>query len=178
MAIDIIPKQETKQKTAISPFKILYYLVVILLFATFLSYFFIEVSLKGAKQNLEELKIAISAKETKELKELEAGILRSKKQIDIFSSLFASYKKASSFFNFLKQNCHKQVFFSNLDLNIEGCALDIAGKAESFKVLGEQILVFQEQGLINNVSLTSLSMEREGRVKFELSLSLNSGIFK
>lgn len=178
MAIDIIPKQEVKQKFVISPFEILYYLVIILLFVTFLSYFIVEISLKRSEQTLDELKTAISTKETKELKALEADVLRSKQQIDIFSHLFASYKKASSFFNFLKQNCHKQVFFSGINLNIEKDALEITGKAENFKVLGEQMLIFQMQDFIDNVSLMSLSMEREGGIEFGLSFSLDAKIFK
>lgn len=178
MAIDIIPKEETKQKVVISPFKILYYLVIFLLFATFLSYFIIEISLRKSEQNLAELKTAIFAKETKESKAIEADVLRSKQQIDIFSSLFTSYKKASKIFNFLKQNCHKQVFFSGIDLDTEKGALNITGKAENFKVLGEQMLIFQMQDFIDNVSLTSLSMEREGGIKFQLLLSLDAKIFQ
>jgi len=145
---------------------------------TFLSYFALGRFNKSSQKELEELRAAISEKRTPRTKELEEEVLSSKKKIDIFSTLLDSHKKSSGFFKFLKETCHKKISFSKVDLDIEEAKVELSGKAESFRVLGEQVLILKKENLIQNLSLSKVSLGREGGIEFDLVLFLNPKVFK
>jgi len=178
MAIEIIPKKKIRKWIEISPFEILYYLVIILLLVVFLSYFGFDILINSSQQELAELEASISQKESKEVQMLEERVLQSKEKIDTFAALLGAHKKSSNFFSFLKQNCHQEIFFSKVDLNVEESEVSMSGKAESFGTLGEQILIFKTQDFVEGLVLHRISMGKEGGIEFGLSLSLNPEIFK
>lgn len=178
MAIDIIPKPGAIAKREVSYSQVLSYVLIILLLFAFLGYFSLNVMVKKSQQKLEEVKSAVSKTETKEVQELEDKIIRAKEKIGLFSKLLDSRKKSSNFFNFLKENCHSKASFSELKLDLERGEVVISGQAESFRVLGEQMLIFKNSELIQSVNLSTVSIEREGGIGFELNLSLDPRIFK
>jgi len=180
MAIEIIPKPKIKgkPKIEIAPLDLLYYLVIFLLCLTFLSYLGMLFLSQSLQKELADLKTAIAQKESKEAKLLEQRILNTKEKIDTFFTLFSSYKKSTALFNFLKENCHKKVFFSKVDLNVPENKLLLSGRAESFRALQEQMLIFQKEALVKDALLTDISIGEEGGVDFNLTLIFDPKVFK
>ena len=179
MPVEIIPKKRTVvSKPGISPFNILYYLALILLFIAFLSYFWINISYKKSKQELAGIEAAIAEKETKKVKSLEERVLLAKEKIETFTALFRRHKKTTNLFDFLKQNCHKKAFFSRTEIDAEQSIVKLTGKVESLRALAEQILIFREQDLVNNLTLLEVNIGKKGGIDFEIKLSLNSQIFR
>lgn len=178
MAIEIVPKPKLRAKAGISLFDALYYLVIFLLIVTFLSYFVLNFLSQSVQKELKEIETAISQKQTKEIKMLEERVLASGDKIDVFSVLLNFHTRTSTFFNFLREHCHKKVFFSKIDLDVEESEVLLSGTAESFRALGEQTLIFKKQYLVKNVFLSAASMGREGGIEFELTLFLDPNIFK
>jgi hypothetical protein len=176
--LEIIPKQRAAPKPKVSLFEILYYLTLILFLIALLSYFWLGVSYRRSEQKLEEIEAGIAEKETKGVKALEERIIRAKAKIETFASLFKQYKKNTTLFNFLKENCHKKVFFSDVEIDAEENMLKIAGKVESFKVLAEQILIFRGQDFVNSLTLKSINISKEGGIGFDIILFINPQIFK
>jgi len=178
VAIEIIPKPREKKGISFSIVNILYYLVIFSVFFALLAYIGIIYFSGSAEKRLEELKAELIKKETKQVKLFEEEIFNTKQKIDIFANLLDSYKKSSAFFDFLKQNCHKKVFFSETSLDLDAGQVRFIGKAEGFRTLGEQMLIFKQKESVKNVSLSQVSLEKEGGVSFELSLSFNPEAFK
>ena len=177
MAIEIAPKDRTKSKLKASVSQVLYYLVLALLVVTFLSYFVFNAFNKRAKNELKQLDIAISAKETAEVKALEQDALNKKTKIDIFADLLGSHKKTSYFFNFLQQNSHNNVALTKVELGSESAEAIVSGNAKSFKDLGEQIMIFQEKDIVKDVDLFDVFLQKQGGVGFELRVGLDPEIF-
>ena len=178
MAIEIIPKQKIEKKFQISISEIIYYLVVILLITSFLSYFGLDILAKSSQRKLIELKTDISEQETKKVKALEQEVVLKQKKIHVFTGLLDSHKKTSYLFDFLKKNCHEKVVFSRIELDSQAPQTIVSGIASSFRVLGEQIMIFQEQEFIENAELSKASLGKEGGIDFTLKLYLDSQIFQ
>lgn len=99
-------------------------------------------------------------------------------KIKDFAVLLNSHKLPVNFLNFLERNTHPKVWFSNLNLNLEKNVLDISGYAENFGVLGQQTTIFKNQDFIKNINLSWASLDKEGKVNFNLQLTLDPKIFK
>lgn len=178
MAIEIIPKTKTKPEKELSLPDIFFYLFLVLFVILLLAYAGLEYSWRKGEKHLEELKENIAQKQAAEINVLEKEILEAKKKIDDFSSLVEFYPKTSRFFEFLETVCHKEVFFSDIDVNTEETSAIISGKAENFRILGEQLLILKKEKLIKKAELNRLFIAKEGGVDFEIVLSLDPKVFK
>jgi len=178
MAIEIVPKQRTKQGIEISSVTILYYLSIVALFVIFSIFLGLNFIYKSSQKELIKIEDTLRSKETSETKALEQKVLVAKDKIDLFSGLFNSYKKGTSFFNFIKENCHKKVYFSKAAINLERSEFSTSGVAEGFGALGEQILILKNSELVREVRLSRVSLEKEGGVRFDLVVLFTPNVFK
>lgn len=176
MAIEIIPKEEIKP----SPWqKILLYIVVFLLLLSIAGYFLLDYYfIEKANQEIQDLETKISEAKTPQQIALEEELKSYQKKIDDFSSLFAKHKKGSNFFDFLEKNTHPKVYFSELSLNIKGNQVNLSGQTESFKILGEQLLIFRNADLIQDLKLSKVGSSEEGKIEFTFIFSLKPQLFQ
>ena len=176
MAIEIIPKEEIKP---VPWQRILFYFFIFLLLISIAGYFALDYYfLKKAQQELQTLEMKIAEAKTPQQIALEKEILDYQEKIEDFASLFLAHKKSSNFFNFLEKITHPKIFFSELNLNTTGSQVNLSGQAESFQVLGEQLLIFRNTKSIQNVNLSEVKIGKEGEIGFTFNLSLNPGLFK
>ena len=179
MAIEIIPKPRGRRGFNVPIPDILHYFVISLLVTTILSYLIFYISGIRAEARLEELNTLILEKDTAETRALEEKVSTLKEKVAAFGKLIASYGKGSCFFDFLSNLCHPKVFFYRVGLDMPESAVRLSGQASGFKALREQVLIFKEEELIKEVSLSRASIEEEkGGVTFDLELLLDSGVFK
>ncbi len=177
MAIEIIPKQKLeKKKTSI--LDMLYYFAVSLPFFLFLIYLGVILFHNRAEARLAELDFLIAQQETPEAKALEKKVLKQKEKIDIFSNILLSYKKSSPCLELLKSVCHKQVVFTNAEIISEMSQIILSAETNDFKTLIEQILLFKQEPLIENVQLIKGSVQEEGGIAFGVILSIDVELFK
>jgi len=182
MPIEIIPKK---------PIKIALWLNILFGFSIFLllmvgsSYFELKhlqenasTTIQALEAEIKEVKTIIKTPEGKTLEELEKELEAEKEKIDDFSAVLTAHQLNSKFFPLLERATHPKVFFSSLNLNSKELNLALAGETESFQTLGQQIYIFQRIEGIQSVGLSGVSIGKEGRVNFTLSLSLAPTIFK
>ena len=131
-----------------------------------------------AQSTLNDLEEKIAQVGTKEEKKIETQLLLQRKTINDFAKLFQDHKKASAFFEFIENNCHPKVWFTELTLSPEDAQANLSGQTVNFQTLGQQILIFQEHDSVESVQLNSLTINDEGETEFTLSLPLNSQMFK
>ena len=115
---------------------------------------------------------------TKEERNMEIQVLLNSDKIGKFLTLFQDHKKSSNFFALLEESCHPKVWITRLDLNANEAKAVLAGQTPNFQTLGEQLLIFQEEAMVRSISISSLSIGKEGETKFTLSLFLNPSIIK
>lgn len=176
MAIEIVPKEEIKP---IPWQNILLYFFIFLLLVSIAGYFALDYYfVKKAQQKLQELEMKVTEIRTPQQIALEEKILDYREKIEDFSSLLSSHKKNSNFFNFFEKITHPRIFFSELNLNTKLNQVKLSGRAESFRALGEQLLIFREAEFIKDLNLSNLGIGEEGEIRFTFNLDLDPNLFK
>jgi len=189
MPIELIPKPETEKK----PFdltKFLLYLAIIILVGSVGLYFLFDFGLiRNSSKVLAELETQLSLQMTDEAKEHEAKLIEWRQKIEDFRILLDLHQNPSKVFSLLEKLSHPRVWFTDFSLNFgtqkteEGSEvgqfqLQLQGVAESFRVLGEQLLVFKNDENIKEIKLSNVSLGEKGNVKFQFEITFNPEIFK
>jgi len=175
MAIEIIPKPVRKA----SPLQnILFYFAIGLLLLSIGAYFVLGYFVKKSELTLQDLEETLAREKTEEETILEKEVFGYERKVEDFSTLIGQHTYASKFFNFFESLCHPKVWFSEINLDIINHGLILSGKTETFLILDQQFLIFQQEGLIKETILTKLSIGGEGLVNFTFDLTLNPIIVK
>jgi len=172
--VQIIPKP-TKEVSLKHTF--LFYFSIFLMVGTIIGCFLISYLKKEAEIKEEKLKKELEAIK-EEILPLEKKLQLTKKKIDDFSLLINQHQKVSHFFPFFENLIHPQVWFSNFKFDGKRREVIVSGEAESFKVLGQQRLIFKGSPLIKKSTLSKISIGEEGKIHFTFNLSLDPIIFR
>jgi len=175
MAIEIIPKRKIEVPARED---ILFVLSLVLLILSLGAFFGLNYYQKKNSKTLRDLEEILTKEKTKEEITLEQKVLEVKEKIEKISLLLPSHKESSNFFSFLEKVTHPKVFFSDLELKPEKGRVELQGKAEDFRILGQQLSIFKKEGLIENTNLSKASIGKEGGIEFSINLSLKPEIFK
>lgn len=175
MVIEIVPKEKIKALTRESIF---FYLSLVLLILVLALFFFFSYSEKKGLETLEKLDEAIAKLKTEEERELSQKLLGAKKRIEAISTLLSSHKKSTNVFDLLEKVTHPKVFLYDFSLDTGEGSVSFQGKTESFKALGQQIIIFKEEEFIKEINLSQANMGKEGEIDFSVSLLLDPEILK
>ena len=189
MPIELIPKPEIEKK----PFdltKFLLYLAIIILIGSVGLYFLFDfVLIKNSSKILAELETQLSLQMTDEAKSNEAKLIKWRQKIEDFRILLDSHQNPSKVFPLLEKLTHPKVWFTDFSLNFrtqkteEGDEVvqphfQLQGVAESFRVLGEQLLIFKKDENIKEIKLSNVYLGEKGNVRFQFEITFNPEIFK
>jgi hypothetical protein len=179
MAIEIIPKPDSKSQEGGNIFFIIS-LVVLISVVSFYFYLFLTFQKKSE---------ALEAKQY-ELDQLKAGenfieteVLTIKEKIDSFSDLFKSHDSVLGFLKFLEKNTHIKVMWKNASFSktaeegLQSYKLSFSGKADNFITLAQQIIVFKNHPDISSMKLSNISMGERGKVEFGIEIIFNPSLF-
>ena len=176
---EIIPKPKPKTPGW------LFYLSIILLIVSLLTPLYLKKRISGLEKEKERLEKEITELKGEEEKELEKELLVLKEKIKIFQKLFQRHKNSSKIFSLLESLCHPKVQFLKLNLDTKNSQVNLEGKTDSFQFLGEQLLVLKmgtvpggTKNPISDLTLANIYLDREGKVRFNLTFSLAPEIFK
>lgn len=175
MAIEINPKSTSKLPTLIN---ILFYFSLVLVLTSVSVFFILDYYQNQTSQTLKELEIILNEGKTSQEVVLEKEILGYQKKINNFSFLIDSHKDINNFFPILEKNTHPKVEFTQFSLNPEDFQITLSGETESFQTLDQQILIFKQEKLIKDFSLSELFINKDGGVRFGFIFFLNPQIFK
>lgn len=140
-------------------------LVVLICFIA-LGFYFQNQKLNLAKK-IENINKEIAASQIKT--EVEKELIISSERIRGFSKILEAHKIPSKFFEFLKTNCHQKVKISGMQLDDLAYHAVISGEAASFEALSEQVLILKSSKNVNNLQVSNVFLNREGKVEFNLN---------
>jgi len=173
--VEIIPK-----KTPPLPRRliILFYFSLILLLFSIVSFFILGNLIKEKSKTLMDLKSTLIKARTSDKISLEKEILKYQSKTKDFSQIITEHLKTKKVFDILEKDCHPRVRFSQLNLNTRENQVSLLGYTDSFEILGQQLLLFRDDNFVENVNLEKVSLSKEGRVLFNLSLVFKPEVFK
>lgn len=174
--IEIIPRPVSKL-----PFSqnILFYFSALLIFLVVLGYFILDFYLiSGAERKLQELDEALARTKTEEQVMLEKELSGYEKKIKNFSALLGRHVFFSRTFNFFEENTHPDAWFSSFSLNPGKGQVGLSGETDNFVTLHQQVRILKENPSVKGVNLTNIAIGKEGRINFDIGLTLDPGLLK
>ena len=166
--MEIIPKPTKKPAIWLN---ILFYCAILIFLISIVFYFALGHFLNNLKVTLQDLRITLALERTLEEIGLEQEVFSAQRKINDFSRLIENRVSAASFFDFLEGISHPRVWLTEINLNLGMAQVTVSGWAESFSVLGQQMLIFKEEPLIEKTKLSQIEINKEGGVDFEIELS-------
>lgn len=173
--VDIIPKEAPKLPVWLN---VVFYILFILFVATIVSLFLLNSSLNKSLKSFEELESILAEGDTEEEINLEKDILASQKRLQNFSFLANQHLSISKSFTTIESFTHPEVQFLDFDLNSRTGALSLRGETESFKTLGQQMLILKDKELVTSHQLDTASINKDGKIDFSLSITLSQKLLK
>lgn len=173
MAIEIVPKKETKLQLWVIIVFIVSLIGIIVLVA---GYFYLGQLIKelaAKRENIEKSLIKTPAE-----KALEDKLLLTEKKINDFTGLLSNHHNIVNIFTILEKSTHPKVWFSSFSFNRNGDLVDLKGEAESFVILGQQIYILKSQPLFKNINLSDVSMGEKKKINFSLQITIDPQIYK
>ena len=156
---------------------IIFYVSLALILASLLIFFLLNNAVKKSTKFLEEQERILISQRTPEQLESEKNILNFKQKMRDFESLFSQHRFLSNAFVVLEKLTHPKVWFSNLQLNLQAGQIVLTGQADSFRVLGEQLLIFKNDAKIKELTLSGATVNPQGKIDFNLRITLNPQVF-
>lgn len=175
--VEIIPKKSIAKLP--SSQNIFFYLVALVIFLVILGYFFVEFyMIAGAERRLENVEDALEKTKTEEHARLEKELSDYEKKIEYFSILLNRHVFFSRTFNFIEDNTHPDVWFSEFRLIPGEGEIRLSGQTDNFVNLHQQVRILKDNNSVKNLNLSKIAIGREGRVNFDLGLTLDLGLLK
>lgn len=173
--VEIIPKeaQETSKEVSLS-----FYFIISLLVFSVGCYFVLNHLLNKAEQELISLEAGLAEMVTPEKKAIEREVLLLESKINNFAVLTSRHLELSDVFKLFEENSHPQVWFTKINLSADKKQVQASGEAQNFESLGQQIFIFEDNDLFEATRLEDVSINRQGRIDFSLSVSFNNQVFK
>jgi hypothetical protein len=140
-----------------------------------ISYFVLYFNQKKLNRELSEIEKALQKSPAQE--SLEKELENWQKKINDFGLLLSRHKFTTNLFDYLEKSTLPRVNYSKFRLDPEKGVLVLSGQTDNFETLGQQILIFKNQGFIKNLNLTEISIAEKGKINFEFQLILDPKIF-
>ena len=109
---------------------------------------------------------------TEENQAIEKKVWEISKKLERFSLVFSSRKVSQNPFDVVRNFCHPRVSFSSVSFSIETGVVSLLGKTDTYKSLSEQVLILKDLKSISNLSVSNVSLGKEGSVSFIISFTL------
>jgi hypothetical protein len=173
--VEIIPRpiEQTAQWQ-----KVLLYLLIFFVIIFIVSYFLLANLEERSSIYNQELEIKITQGRTAQRISLEEESFEQKKKIETIYPFLEAHTLSSKFFEFLESKTHPRIFFSRLNLDTEKARAILTGATDSFSTLDQQLLVFNQDSLVEDLLLTTANLNKQGGVDFNLEIFLNKNFFQ
>lgn len=173
--VELIPKKAQKPSGWINT---IFYLILLLTVISVTLYFVLNNVVSRTTAALEEVRDSISKEETPQNKKFESEVKKYQEKINNFSKVIKEHTMSSRIFEFLEKRCHPWVWFSKFTIDIEKSTVNLVGSANTFEILGQQIIIFKQDSTVEKVDLNNVGIEKDGRISFSLTLTINKDVFK
>jgi len=142
------------------------------------TYIYFTFSIKDLDNKIQKVENELNKIPTAEEKAKEEILLLYEAKISAYKDLLSKHKKTENVFKLLEGLSHPGVWFSEFSFNTEKRAVTVSGTAKDFVALEQQLLIFKKEPLIENVTLSEISMGKEGGADFSLNLTIDSQVFE
>jgi hypothetical protein len=152
--------------------------ILVLLILSLLLYAGLLFYQASLNKNLTSVKNEINLLDQKRDPKTEEAIVNLDRKLSILKDLFESHLYWSNLFGKIEELTVPQVYFSNAQFNFLETKLTVlfSGNALTYTTLARQILSFQEDPLVEEATVSNLSLATEGGIEFGLAVTFSTDI--
>jgi hypothetical protein len=158
--------------------KVLLFFAIFLLALSAAAYFVLDDFSKKNKIEIASLEASLNVFNSEENILLEKEVLAGKTRIDNFSRLITEHLNTSKVFGIIEGATHPKVWFKGFSFDSREGRITVSGEADNFEALGQQIIILENKENIIQADVSSISVNKEGRIGFGLSISIPPDILK
>jgi len=173
MTIEIIPKQKSKKTYWVLAALII---CVVLILGFGATYLYFTIAANKISKNIANLEESIRIKPDEKI--LQDGLIIIEDKINIFGNLLSNHDKTANILAFIEQRCHPGVWITSFSFNEAKMEVKIAGRAQSFVALEQQLTIFKQEKQLKKINLSEVSMSDKGDVSFGFLLTVDPQILK
>lgn len=174
--VQFIPKEAPRPAIGLN---LLLVCSLLLLVLTAGSYFVFDKLIKENENIKQDLEAKINQEKTTERETLRKEMEKYEQKINDFKFLIDQHLQINPVFEAIEKNTHPQVMFTTFNLAPRQNQLKLTGETNNFAIVGQQIALFQkDETAITQVNLDKISIDKKGRIVFDLSLIFKPDFFK
>ncbi len=140
--------------------------------------FFFRASVNNLNREIENVGQKISDLKTPANEELEQRIMGYQIQFQNFDRISSDRYFASRALGLLEETVHPEVVYQNLSVDAEEGRMIMTAAARTYGVIGEQLLIFNNDERFRRVESGNYSRDREGKITFRLMLAFDPAIIQ
>ncbi|KKU86513.1 MAG: hypothetical protein A2667_03475 [Candidatus Wildermuthbacteria bacterium RIFCSPHIGHO2_01_FULL_47_27] len=175
--VELIPKKQQKIQLP-HWLEALFYAALVFFILAIIGFVMINRFQAAVVRDIQVNREAIEKERSPERRTMEASVKEYQKKINDFAALLTNHRETSKFLAQAEKLVHPRVWFPEISVDAQKMTVKLSGSAADFVAVGQQMTILQNNSLVNNVVLSTISVSREGEVQFSLSLSFDPGIFQ
>jgi uncharacterized membrane-anchored protein YhcB (DUF1043 family) len=109
--------------------------------------------------------------------ENQKAVLTFKNSVNSLKTILDNKVKTSEFLTTIANNTHKEIYFTQLNMNIKENTISINGVAKNLSVVSQAATAFSQISGVEGVEITN-SRETYSIITFNLILNVNNSFFK
>ena len=164
-----------EEQTTPKILSLLFFATLLVLIFSFSFLFFTQKSLEKKKKEYQE---RIEASKTKEIKELEKKINLIQSQLKDAEKIGKEKYFTQKLFEFLEKNKLKGIKFNLIKIDFELNKAEFSAQASDLISGSKQLKILENLPEIENLSVSEVNLEKEGKVKFDFSFSFKEDLIK
>lgn len=153
------------------------YFSIALFVSTIICFFIFDAKTSSLQGKLVEAQKLTESIGTPAQKDLEKKVFDYQKKIDDFAVILAGHEIPSNVFSLIERLTFPSVWFYSISVNNATGNIQLSGETETKDTLIQQVSILEGSDFITSVSNLSSGVTESGRVKFNLSLSLDPSIY-
>lgn len=139
---------------------------------------FFRISAEGLREQKEDALQQIVNLRTPANQELEKRLVNYQTQINAFNNLLSQRYLTSRVLNLMEETIHPEVLYEEFLVNIEEKRIQITASSQSYKAIGEQLLVLNNDSRIKRVDTSNYSRDKEGWINFRIMIEFDPEIIR
>jgi len=180
--VTLLPQKKRKKRIALTPAVVMGNIQIVisalLLFFIVAAYFGLVLYEKNLGNDLERLRDQVREIQDKRSVELEKEVFDFSSRLEKIDSLLGSHTHASKLFSFVEDITHPAVQLRKFTFTAEEGLVSMNGATRSYTTLAEQIIAFEQNQRLSDLSVSSISLLKTGEVTFSVSFSVEESVYK
>jgi len=182
MPISLIPKRKERKKLSLDASLIRENKAVVIAMIPLITvigiYVGMSVYIGFLEGGIEDIKRESQEIQAQRDTEAEEEVIKFDQRMERISLLLDSHVHSSKLFDFIEDNTHPRVQFTDFSFEALDNLVTMSGLTASYLTLGEQLIALQQKEQISSLTVSGVDLIKSGQVGFSVSFEVAESLYK